>query len=158
MAHTTREIGPIGTTARVLTGLGLLYLAGDGSLVPPWGIEPQGALTGLVALPAITVALGLAVGRFARGPIRFTGPLGIALNLAVIVALVVNDFTGDGGALVFYGATLLIAAWRGQAGCEITVVSNLVLGRDDRIGCPMWHPIDIVEAHLRRGAAIGDAR
>jgi len=77
-----------------------------------------------------------------------TGPLGIALNLAVIVALIGNDSTG-GGAAIFYGATILLAAWRGQAGCEITVVPNLVLARDDQIGCP-FHPIDEVEAHLQR--------
>jgi hypothetical protein len=33
-----------------------------------------------------------------------------------------------------------------------------VLGRDDQIGCPTFAPIDEVEAHLRRRAAIADAR
>lgn len=153
MSNTTRHIGPIGTVARVLTGIFLLYIAGDGSVAPPWGIEPDDAVLGLIALPAIAVALGLLVSRYARGPIRFTGPLGIALNLAVIVALLANDFTGDGGAAIFYGATILLAAWRGQAGCEVTVVPNLVLGRDDQIGCPTFHPIDVVEAQLRRRQA-----
>lgn len=53
--------------------------------------------------------------------------------------------------------TLLIAAWRGQAGCEATVISNLVLGRDDQIGCPTLTPIDAAEAHLWHRAAIADA-
>ena len=35
MAKTTRDIGPIGTGARVVTGLALLYIAGDGSVAPP---------------------------------------------------------------------------------------------------------------------------
>jgi hypothetical protein len=29
---------------------------------------------------------------------------------------------------LFYGATLVAAAWRGQPGCEATVLSNLILG------------------------------
>jgi hypothetical protein len=156
MMTRTRDIGPIGTAARVLIALVLLYIAGGASL-DSWGIEWEDAIVGLVALPALVVALGLAARRYARGPIRFMGPLGVALNLVVIAALLSNEYTG-GGATIFYGATLLIAAWRGQPGCEGTVVSNLVLGRDDQIGCPAFAPIDEVEAHLRRGAAMPDAR
>lgn len=155
MAKTARDIGPIGTAARVLTGLALLYIAG-GATIASWGIEPQDAAIGLIALPALMIVLGLAARRYANGPIRFTGPLGIALNLVVIVALIANDDTG-GGATIFYGATMLIAAWRGQAGCEGTVVSNLALRRDDQIGCPTFAPIDEIEGHFRRrhAAAIG---
>jgi hypothetical protein len=151
MANAARDIGPIGTAARVVTGLALLYIAG-GATIASWGIEPLDAAIGLVALPALMIVLGLAAGRYSDGPIRFTGPLGIALNLVVIVALVGNEYTG-GGATIFYGATMLIAAWRGQAGCEGTVVSNLALGRDDQIGCPTFAPIDEVEAHFRRRQA-----
>ena len=157
MVKSTRDIGPIGTAARVLTGLALLYIAG-GATIASWGIELRDAVIGLLVLPALIVALGLVARRYARGPIRFTGPLGIALNLAVIVALVGNDVTGPEGATIFYATTLLIAAWRGQAGCEATVISNLALGRDDQIGCPTFAPIDEVEARLRRKAAIADAR
>jgi hypothetical protein len=156
MARKSREIGPVGTAARIVTALALLYIVG-GSTIASWGIDRHDAVIGLVALPALMVALGLVARRYANGPIRFTGPLGIALNLAVIVALIANDATG-GGATLFYGATMVIAAWRGQAGCEATVVSNLVLGRDDQIGCPTFAPIDEVEAHLRRRAALADAR
>jgi hypothetical protein len=156
MAKTTRQIGPLGTAARVLSGLALLYVAG-GATITSWGIELQDALIGLLALPALMVGLGLVARRYAHAPIHFTGPLGIALNLAVIVALIGNDFTG-GGATIFYGTTLLIAAWLGRAGCEATVISNLALGRDDQIGCPTLTPIDDAEAHLRRRAATAHAR
>jgi hypothetical protein len=73
----------------------------------------------------------------------------ICLNCAVIVALVVNPYTA-GGALLFYGATMLVAAWRGQAGCEITVIPNGLLRRDDQIGCPTLSVIDEAETRLRR--------
>ena len=143
-----RRIGPVGTALRVVFGLGLLYLAGGASGLS-WQGEWHDALIGLVALPAIMVVVGLAARRYAAGPVHFTGPLGIAVNVAVIAALVSNPYTG-GGATLFYGVTLLVAAWRGQPGCEATVLSNLILGRDDQIGCPTLTPIDEVEAQLRR--------
>jgi hypothetical protein len=155
MTTTRRDIGPVGTAARVVLGIGLLYLAG-GASVASWGVLWYDPLVGFVALPAVAIGLGLAARRYADGPVRLTGALGVGLNIAVIAALVSNPYTG-GGATLFYGATLLIAAWRGQAGCEATVISNWVLGRDDQIGCPTLTPIDAVEAHLRRGA-IADAR
>lgn len=152
MMTTRRQIGPVGTVARVLSGLGLLYIAGGASIVS-WAIEPQDAVIGLIALPALMIGLGLLARRYLRGPIRFTGPLGVAVNLAVILALVGNDFTGPEGATIFYAATLLIAAWLGWAGCEATVISNVALGRDDQVGCPTLTPIDAAEAHLRRRLA-----
>jgi len=157
MMTTRRQIGPVGTVARVLSGLGLLYVAGGASIVS-WAIEPHEAVIGLIALPALMIGLGLIVRRYAGGPIHFTGPLGVAVNLAVIVALVGNDFTGPEGATIFYGATLLIAAWLGRAGCEATVISNLALGRDDQIGCPTLTPIDAAEAYLRRTLATAHTR
>jgi hypothetical protein len=79
--------------------------------------------------------------------VRFTGSAGTTANCVLIVALAVNPYTA-GGAALFYGATLLVAAWRGQPGCEATVVSNAILARDDQIGCPLFSPIDEAEARL----------
>jgi hypothetical protein len=50
-----------------------------------WDVDWYDPIVGLVALPAIMVALGLVVRPYAPGPIRFTEPVGLALNLAVIV-------------------------------------------------------------------------
>jgi hypothetical protein len=109
---------------------------------------------GLGVFPGAMFALGLVARHYATGPVRFTGSAGIALNCAVIVALVVNPYTA-GGAALFYGATLIVAAGRGQPGCESTVLYNWVLGRDDQIGCPIFSPIDEAEA---RTAARNRAR
>jgi hypothetical protein len=139
-----RGIGPIGTVSRVAVGLLLLLLAGwSGGL--SWELEWYDPVVGLIAFPAITLSAGLLIRRSSSAPIRFTGPLAICLNCAVIVALIAIPYTG-GGALLFYGLTLLVAAWRGQPGCEATVLSNLILGRDDQIGCPTFSPIDAAEA------------
>ena len=145
MQKQMRRIGTIGTASRILVGLGLLYLALADGL--SWGLTWHEALLGLVAFPGVMVALGLAARRFAGRPVRFMGPLGLALNTAVIVALFLNDYTFDAAAL-FYGVTMFVAAWRAQPGCEATVLSNWMLRRDDQIGCPTFAPIDELEARL----------
>ena len=144
---TRRRIGPMGTAVRVACGLGLLYLAGADGL--SWDVRWYEPVIGLAVLPAVMLAVGLMARRHVAGPLRLTGPMWICVNCAVIVALVVNPYTA-GGALLFYGATMLVAAWRGQAGCEITVIPNVLLRRDDQIGCPTLSLIDEAEARLRR--------
>jgi hypothetical protein len=158
----TRAIGPIGTASRLLVGLFALYLALiDG---PPfadgleWSLSWFDAALGAVVLPGAAIAFGLLARRYASRPVRLTGPLPMALNCLVIVVLVANPYTA-GGALLFYGTTMLIAAARGQAGCEATVLSNWVVGRDDQVGCPAFTPIDLAEDRARtRSARIRRAR
>jgi hypothetical protein len=148
-----RRIGPIGTATRLLAAGGLLYLAlFDGM---SWGLEWYDAAVGLAILPAAAVAFGLAARRYASGPVRFTGSAGTTANCVVIVALLLNPYTAGGTAL-FYGLTLVVAAWRALPGCEVTVLPNLILGRDDQVGCPVFSPIDHAEARAaarRRGVA-----
>jgi hypothetical protein len=155
MTDAKRRIGPAGTAVRVLAGIGLLYLAGAADGLP-WSVDWYDPILGLVVLPALTIMLGLAARRYADRPLRLTGPLGHALNCAVIVALVANPYTG-GAATLFYAATVLVAAGRGQPGCEVTVIPNWILRRDDQIGCPVFAPIDAAEARhrpRRRGRAL----
>jgi hypothetical protein len=151
-----RAIGPIGTATRVLVGLFALYLALiDG---PPfvdgfgWSLTWYDAALGLLFLPGAAIAFGLLARRYGSAPVRLTGPVPMALNCILIVALVASPYTA-GGALLFYGAMMLIAAARGQAGCEATVVSNWLLGRDDQVSCPTFTPIDAAETQIRRRSA-----
>jgi hypothetical protein len=147
MNDAKRRIGPAGTALRVIVAAGLLYLAGGADGLP-WDVERYDPALGLLALPALTVLLGLAARRYAARLLCFTGPLGHALNCAVSVALVANPYTG-GAAALFYAVMLLVAAWRGQPGCEVTVLSNWILGRDDQVGCAAFAPIDAAEARHR---------
>lgn len=141
-----RRIGPIGTVTRLLSSAALLYLAlFDGT---SWGLSWDEGALGLGVFPAAMVALGFVARLRGIGPIRFLGSVGMTLNCAVIVGLLVNRYT-SGGAELFYGVTLLVAAWRAQPGCEATVISNWILGRDDQIGCPTFTPIDQAEARSR---------
>jgi hypothetical protein len=137
----TRRIGPIGTTTRLIAAAALLYLALFNGTA--WGLHWYDAVLGLVVLPGLMLTIALVARR--RGPIRFTGATGTMLNCAVIVALLANHYTA-GGAALFYGVTLLAAAWRAQPGCEATVISNWIVRRDDQIGCPTFSPIDHAEA------------
>jgi hypothetical protein len=155
----TRRIGPLATALRATVALGLLYIAGGGDGLS-WSAEWYDLLGGLVLLPVLTVVLGLMARRYAAKPIRFTGPVGHAVNCVVIVALVANPYTG-GAATLFYATTILAAAWRGQPGCEITVLPNWILRRDDQVGCPLFAPIDALETghrtrRTRRPAAAHD--
>jgi hypothetical protein len=150
-----RQIGPIGTAIRLVVAPLLLYIAFvDG---PPfaqgfeWGLRWYDLAVGLLVLPAIMLGVGLVARRYALGEVRFMGTTGMLLNGAVLVALA-NQYTG-GGAALFYGATILIAAARGQAGCESTVLSNWILDRNDQIGCPAFTPIDAAESRFRRSVA-----
>jgi hypothetical protein len=56
----------------VFAGFGLLYIAGGANGLA-WGIEWQDAIVGLIALPVLMVAFGLAARRYVRGPVDFTG-------------------------------------------------------------------------------------
>lgn len=138
-----RRIGLIGTGSRLLVAMALLYFA----LVKgtSWGLHWYEALLGLVVLPGAMLIVSLVLRRRGSAPLRLTGSLGTLVNCAVIVGLVGNPYTARGAEL-FYGVTLLIAAWRGQPDCESTVISNWILGRDDQIGCPIFSPIDRFEA------------
>ena len=42
-------------------------------------------------------------------------------------------------------ASMLLAALRGYAGCEVLAVSNWLLRRDDQVGCAVFWPIDQLE-------------
>jgi hypothetical protein len=146
----TGSIGPAGISARLAVGLGLIALAlfwRD----PAW----SDVLLGLIVLPVIVVALTAWRARRSPALLRATGPIGHLFNAAVFVPLFLLPATA-GAAFLFYGSSMLVAARRRGGGCEVTAISNTVLGRDDQVGCMIFAPIDIAEAQLRRDkGAIG---
>jgi hypothetical protein len=151
-----RRIGPIGTWSRVAVGAGLVVVGFLGTIRPS-GVIWYEPVLGLVALPLLTVLFAVIIGGYQSSPLRLTGPLATGINCLVIVGLASNHITGPTVEL-FYGSTLLVAGWRGQPGCEVTVISNAVLNRDDQIGCPLFSPIDHAERHHRRSSQRLDRR
>ena len=139
-----RSIGPLGTTARVLVG-GLLVAS------VTWGHLTRGFhlsawLLGLVGFPALVVAGQWLRARRIPTPVRAIGPVAHVLTVAVFVVLSRLEPTSD-AALLFYGASMGLAAARGYAGCEVLAMSNWLLRRDDQVGCALFWPIDQLEHH-----------
>lgn len=139
-----RQIGPIGSVARVLVGLVLLGSVLQGHLAR--GFHLSSWALGLLGFPALLLAWQWLRARRTPTRLQATGPVGHALNLAVFLALYLLEFTSD-AALIFYGASMLLAALRGYAGCEVLALSNWLLGRDDQIGCAVFWPVDHLERH-----------
>jgi len=144
-------IGPIGRLARL--GVGLVFIAA--ALLwrdPSW----RDAVLGLVIAPAVVVVLAAWRARRSPGPLRATGPIAYAVNVAVGLVALTQPATA-GAAFLFYGGSMLVAAGRANGGCEVTAVSNLVLGRDDQVGCAAFAPVDLAEQALARRSSIRSA-
>ncbi|MDE3230241.1 MAG: hypothetical protein KGO05_10195 [Chloroflexota bacterium] len=147
--HRRRAIGLVGVAARIV--LGGVFI---GSVL--WREWPTGLVLASWALALLGFPAALLLWLWIRArfnPSRFqaTGPWGFILNLAIFLALYLTPlyapalaFTSD-AALLFYGASMLLAAARGYAGCEVLAVSNWLLRRDDQVGCVIFAPIDSVE-------------
>lgn len=155
----SRNIGLIGTMARL--GIGL-WLAGSvvyGQLVthfvPATHTFASWAL-GLIGLPALVLAWHW--WRIRRNSARFQyiSPLSIALGVVLPLALYFTwwyapafSVTSD-AVLLFVGGSMVLAALRGYAGCELLSLSNWLLRRYDQITCAFFTPIDYLE---QRGLA-----
>jgi hypothetical protein len=162
-----RQIGGIGTAARVVLGLALLVLGVTGGRVSVMhgqvgiGFEPTSVFVGLVGFPAVVLAWQWIRARVVPTRLDATGPGSTALNMLVLAALLLTPwyarpraFTSV-AALVFYGASMLLAALRGYRGCEVTAISNWFLGRDDQVGCLVLSPVDDLERRLRGSSSAG---
>ncbi len=147
-------IGTFGTIGRIVLGLFLVTVPVWG---PAWwgnGVQWHEAALGLVGFPAAVLVLQFARLRYTTEQLQATNGLWFCLNFAIGAALFSVPFTRDAAAL-FFGASLLLAAARGYAGCEVTAISNWLLRRDDQVGCVVFSPIDEVEKALtRKGASI----
>ena len=147
-----RQIGQIGTAARVCLGLVLV-----GSVVwGEWarGFHPASWVLGFVGLPVALLAWQWVRARQTTSRFDATGPLGFALNCGIFFALYLTPFyapalafTSD-AALLFYGTSMLLAARRGYAGCEVLAISNWLLRRDDQVGCIVFAPLDHMESQM----------
>jgi hypothetical protein len=165
-ASQRRGIGPRGTAARIIVGL--VLLGGVIDRAAGWvgifgsssaGLRPAAWALGLVGLPAALLVWQWLRARRNPAPLRALGPTGFVLNTTVIVALFLTPWYAPPlaitfeTALIFYGASMLLAAARGYAGCEVLAVSNWLLRRDDQVGCLIFAPIDHAERNRRDGRA-----
>lgn len=134
-----RRIGVAGTWARVIVGAGLVALAG-------WiGLRWSDIVIGLGAIPTV-VTFTMWLRARAAAPLRLDGAGGHCLAWAIGVGLFVAL---PRAAMLFYGSSMLLVAARGVGGCEPFALSNLLLRRDDQLSCPLFGPIDALEARHR---------
>jgi hypothetical protein len=154
-----RQIGPIGTASRAVGGLIAIAV--------PLALSGMGWRDGaaaLVALPLITLAASALVGaayeRYApeslgRRHSICSGPgcVLVATVVAVAIALAVATPVSEVAIWSFFGVSMLVAALRGYAGCEVLAIPNALTGRSDRIGCILYTPIDRAEAARTQGSA-----
>jgi hypothetical protein len=142
-------IGVVGTTARIVVGgvfVGSVIAGHLRTFHPlPW-------IVGLVVFPAVMLAWQRLRARYTPGRLQATGPVAHLVNVAVFLALYLTPlyapaltFTSD-AALLFYGTSMLLAAARGYAGCEVLAISNWLLRRNDQIGCLLFGPVDHLDA------------
>lgn len=145
-----REVGPIGTAARLVLGLLLVGSIVYGQLLSGRPSPITWAL-GLIGFP--TLVLAWHIWRIRRNPERFhdTSPLSFILSVALPLAVYLTGwyvpalwFTSD-ATLIFVGSALLLAALRGAAGCEFLALSNWLLRRTDQLACAVFTPIDALE-------------
>jgi hypothetical protein len=149
-----RRIGLLGTLARVGVG-GWFVSSVILGHIRAGSVNAPPLLLGLPGFPAVVLAWHW--WRIRRDPhsFQYTSPLSFAVNAAIFFALWLTwwyapalGVTSD-AALVFYGMSMLVAAVCGYDGCEVLVISNLILRRDDQIGCALFFPIDYAEGRWR---------
>jgi hypothetical protein len=162
-----RDIGPVGTAARVV---GALVAIGLPIALSGFGWWEAGMA--FVALPLVATASAelvtaahrrVAPDAPARRDAICSGPacwLVAILMGAAIAVDVLTPVNGDVALWVWLGSSMLVAAARGYGGCEVLAVPNLVTGRGDQIGCLLYTPIDRAEARraYRRGEALSALR
>ena len=76
------------------------------------------------------------------------GPAAACGTVALGVVLITIEATSS-AALLFIGASMLVAAAVRNGGCEMTAISNVVLRRDDQLGCALFAPVDGFESRDR---------
>jgi len=161
-AHTTalrftfklgrREIGPIGTAARLVGAAAALTVPALLDEFSGWDL-----LVGLVGLPLVATAGFEAVRagyeRYVPGGIASqTGTCTgaacwlIAVVLAPLVPLAALTPVTSTSLWIWIGGSLVLAAIRGYGGCEILAFPNALTGRRDQVGCIVFTPIDRAEA------------
>lgn len=159
-----RRIGPAGSLARMLGGFAAIGLP-----IALHGLSTSEAAIALVALPVVASIAGPAIvwtlAHTAPSALRWRHWICSAPGCLLILVLSLANsglvaLTGSNRSVtlwVFLGASMLLAAVRGDAGCEVLAIPNLVTGRQDQIGCLIYSPIDALEArrgaHLRAGVA-----
>jgi succinate dehydrogenase hydrophobic anchor subunit len=152
----SRQIGPIGTGARAIAGSAAIAYTVVAHGLAAWDVG-----AGLIAFPILASLLHAAVASaydrliMDRTSSRSTRSWVVSVTVLVLILAIGIGLTFvspiDGGAIfLFFGASLLIVAARGDAGCEVLAVVNAISGDRDRTGCVAFAAVDSLEGRQRR--------
>lgn len=163
----TRDIGTVGTLARLLGG-GLL-LAGAWLVdLTWWDAAAAVVLYPLLAVAGAAVAARLApelrrdpgdpprerAGVPARSSTAAWASFGVGAFVVVTGTVLTFLTVLDGGSLyLFFGCSMVLAAVMGYGGCEVLALPNLLLGRRDEVWCLLYSPLDRAAARPHGHAA-----
>jgi hypothetical protein len=151
-----RQIGPIGTAARVAGGATAVALP-----IALHGLTWREAAVALVALPLVAaIAAPLITSilrRIAPSTLEFRHGVCSAPGCSLIMVMILANsglaaLTSANGTVTIWawlGVSMLLAAARGYGGCEVLAIPNLISGRHDQIGCILYTPIDAIEERQR---------
>jgi hypothetical protein len=150
-----RQIGPLGTVARVAAGLAAIAVPVALSGLSWWDVAAA-----LVGLPVAAVLVAAAVAAAHRRDGVPAGRAAAWIRSTLVLVLVLGPAAAltfvspvDGTAIwLFLGLNLLVAAYRGDAACEVVAIPNALSGRKDPICCVIFAPLDAAEA---RSAPLG---
>lgn len=144
-----KDIGPIGTMARIGLGLGLVGSVVYGQLVGRFSLAAW--VLGLVGFSTLTLVWHWWRIRSRPVPFRDMSVLSLVVSVALPLALYFTwwyaptiSFTSD-AILIFIGLSMVLAALRSYAGCEMLAFSNWLLHRRDQLACAVFTPIDSLE-------------
>ena len=150
-----RAIRPIGTASRAVIGTAMIVMAfayriGWWDVAAGWW-DVAAALTALPAVALIAAVLT----RAARPPVGTAAVISAVVGLGTLLTFISPV---DRPAIFLYlGVSMVLAALRGDAGCELLSVPNPVRGRRTEVWCPVFTPIDLAERALT-DRADGQAR
>lgn len=139
----TRRIGTFGTIARVAVGSALVIVPIALGGIAWLDMAAFALFTAIATATAIVISTGLPRARLgiAPGCVLCGALLAEAVGLGAAMPANLNVVVGS-----FLGISMLLAAARGDSGCELVTIPNAITGRRDRIGCVLFGPIDAADA------------
>jgi hypothetical protein len=137
-----RAIGPAGTVARIGAGFAAIAIALVG------GVDWWSVPLGLVAIPLVATLGHAALVRRHPEALRRIDQAGACATALLVAPFLILPYTSE-ATWLWLGVSMVLAAARGDAGCEVLAISNWLLRRNDTVGCLVFTPIDRAEAWAR---------
>ena len=136
---------PVGRILRALLGVWLVFAVHAFYRGAGWD-RILGAVLVVVGLAALYVLIHWLVSSYLRKLNRWLGAF-LAI-LPVLLVFVLGGTLGQVGAASFLAISLLLAAIRADAGCEVMSIPSILLGRHTHLMCLLFSPLDWVEQRI----------